>query len=172
MATEDPRREEKAERPGNAPASGSSAIAEVQLRLRALHAAVGTVNFQVAELLGVNRTDLQCLSLLSLHAEMTAGRIAEAMRLPAGTVTTVLDRLEKARLASRRHSDTDQRTVLVGLSPEGHERLRSAYRPLMSVSASNIARFDAYELAVIIDFLTTSVELTEAYTPPTNAAEA
>lgn len=156
---------EQREPRGDGEAAELSAAA-VQQRLRALHAAVDTVNHQVAERLGVNRTDLQCLSLLSLHGAMTAGEVATAMRLPTGTVTTVLDRLEHSGLAARQRSASDRRKVLVSLSAEGGRRLGAAYRPLMARSARNIARYDDEQIAVIVDFLTTSVELTAAYVPP------
>ncbi|GAA2208376.1 MarR family transcriptional regulator [Nonomuraea monospora] len=140
--------------------------ASVQQRLRALHGAVERINRQVSERMGINRTDLQCLELIARHGPTPAGEIAKLMRLPTGTMTTVIDRVERAGLAVRQRSASDRRRVLVSLTDQGALRLLAMYAPLMATSAQNLSRYDAAELAVIDDFLRTSVQLTEQYSPP------
>src|SRR5262245_6750592 len=63
--------------------------------------AVKTVLFQqvIADRLGLNTTDLICLSLLSDTEPLTAGQLAEATGLTTGSVTVMIDRLEKAGYA-------------------------------------------------------------------------
>ena len=60
--------------------------------------AVKTVLFQqaIADRLGLNTTDLISLSLLSAAEPLTAGQLAEATGLTTGSVTIMIDRLEKA----------------------------------------------------------------------------
>lgn len=137
----------------------------VQRELRALHSAVDRVNRQVAERLGVNRTDLQCLDLIAQHGPLSPGRLAELLVLPSGTVTTVIDRVERAGLAVRERGGTDRRRVTVSLTPVATQRLAGVYAPLVRASADNLNRFDADDLALIADFVRSSVELTEAFSP-------
>src|SRR5215813_4819855 len=53
-------------------------------------------NLKVAEDLGRNATDLQCLNLLEIQGSATPGELAKWSRLTTGGITVVLDRLEKA----------------------------------------------------------------------------
>src|SRR6185295_6821014 len=77
--------------------------------------AVKTVLFQqaIADRLGLNTTDLMCLSFLSDTEPLTAGQLAEATGLTTGSVTVMIDRLEKAGYAQREKDPTDRRRVLV-----------------------------------------------------------
>jgi MarR family transcriptional regulator, organic hydroperoxide resistance regulator len=58
-------------------------------------------------------------------AEIPAGQLARAADLHPATVTGMLDGLEEAGLVSRRRSETDRRSVLVALTPEGTLLLES-----------------------------------------------
>ena len=48
---------------------------------------------------GLNTTDLMCLSFLTDAEPLTAGQLAEATGLTTGSVTIMIDRLEKAGYA-------------------------------------------------------------------------
>src|SRR5258708_28193227 len=73
----------------------------------ALNAAMRDVSGQgvlysqaVAERLGMNSTDLECLDHIS-RGPLTAGRLAELTGLTTGAITGVIDRLQRARPAPR-----------------------------------------------------------------------
>src|SRR5579872_2319205 len=70
-------------------------------------------NQQVAESLGVNATDLQCLNLLELQGALTPGELARCCGLTTGGVTVVLDRLEKAGYIKREPNPDDRRSLLI-----------------------------------------------------------
>ena len=70
-------------------------------------------NQQVAESLGVNATDLQCLNLLELQGALTPGDLARCCGLTTGGVTVVLDRLEKAGYVRREANPRDRRSLLI-----------------------------------------------------------
>src|SRR5262249_48957204 len=76
--------------------------------------AVKSVLFQqaVGDRLGLNPTDLISLSLLSDAEPLTAGQLAEATGLTTGSVTIMIDRLEKAGYAQREKDPTDRRRVI------------------------------------------------------------
>jgi hypothetical protein len=49
-----------------------------------------------AERIGINATDLNCLNILGLGGELTAGQLAQATGLTTASITGVVDRLEEA----------------------------------------------------------------------------
>ena len=57
----------------------------------------------VADHVGLNSTDLECLDLLFLAGPTTAGQLAEHTGLTTGAMTAVIDRLERATLVRRSH---------------------------------------------------------------------
>ena len=86
--------------------------------------AVKTVLFQqaIADRLALNITDLICLSLLSDTEPLSAGQLAEATGLTTGSVTVMIDRLEKAGYARREKDPSDRRRVMVRPVSERIER--------------------------------------------------
>jgi DNA-binding MarR family transcriptional regulator len=62
---------------------------------------------------------VRALIVLGDHGDMTAGELARAAELNAGTITGMLDRLEAAGLVERRRSPSDRRCVLVTLTQAG-----------------------------------------------------
>jgi DNA-binding MarR family transcriptional regulator len=70
----------------------------------------------------------QYLVMLALWDEdgVTVGRLGERLFLDTNTLTPLLKRLEALGLISRRRSDTDERRVLVTLTPKGRTLRREA----------------------------------------------
>ena len=63
---------------------------------------------------GISSTDLQVVSLLMSEGPATPGELAERSGLTAGgSITAVLDRLERAGYATRERDATDRRKVIV-----------------------------------------------------------
>src|ERR1700734_2618292 len=71
----------------------------------------------VAERLGINSTDLECLDHVVLRGPISAGALAEATGLTTGAITGVIDRLERAGFARREPDPEDRRKVLVRAEP-------------------------------------------------------
>jgi predicted transcriptional regulator len=129
--------------------------------------AVKTVLFQqaIADQLGLNTTDLMCLSFLNSAEPQTAGQLAEATGLTTGSVTVMIDRLEKAGYAQREKDPTDRRRVIVRPVAERIERdIAPLYASLGEAWVQAIERYSTPELAVILDMLTLSVVLLQEQT--------
>jgi DNA-binding MarR family transcriptional regulator len=77
----------------------------------------------VAAHLGLNGTDVDCLAILVIEAEASAGRIAELTGLTSGGVTGVLDRLERQGFVTRSSDPEDRRRVLVRLAEGQYDRI-------------------------------------------------
>jgi DNA-binding MarR family transcriptional regulator len=129
--------------------------------------AVKTVLFQqaIADQLGLNTTDLMCLSFLSDAEPLTAGQLAEATGLTTGSVTVMIDRLEKAGYAQRDKDPSDRRRVIVRPVSERIERdIAPLYALLGEAWERAIERYSTQELAVILDMLTRSVVVLQEQT--------
>src|ERR1700723_3803687 len=71
---------------------------EFLLALRRSGAVMQLLGSASAERVGINVTDLNCLNILALSGQLTAGELARATGLTTASITGVLDRLEEAGL--------------------------------------------------------------------------
>ena len=110
-------------------------------------------NHAVAQRVGLGGSDSQFVSLLNLHGPLTPGRLAELTGLTTGTVTGVIDRLERAGFVRRERDPVDRRKVLVTPVPEGMAVLGEHYREQGERLDATLFRRTPEELRVIADFL-------------------
>jgi DNA-binding MarR family transcriptional regulator len=115
----------------------------------------------VAAQVGINRTDLRCLDILEQRGPLTAGRLATAMHLSSGAITTLVDRLERAGFAQRRRDTEDRRRVLVELVPGRVERAFPYYEPLYHGTVRLLESHSNEEIELMIDFLEKGREMVE-----------
>ena len=118
----------------------------------------------VIERAGINRTDWRCLDILGTRGPMTAGQLAEAVRLTTGAVTGVLDRLEAAGLVRRIRDTQDRRRVIVQVTDEVDRLGAPVYGPLIADAAEAQSVFDADELELITRFIRIERELLAKHT--------
>src|SRR5262245_49834427 len=111
------------------------------------------VDEAAATRLGLNRTDLRCLDLLSRSGPMTSGGLAAAAGLSPPAATTAIDRLVRAGFVRRRHDDQDRRRVLVEPTSESLSRAHGIWRPIGEESERRLSRRTITELQTILDFL-------------------
>lgn len=119
------------------------------------YVALGVIGQQeVAQLLGLNVTDLTCLGhiLGAGDAPLGAGDLAELTNLTTGAVTGVLNRLERAGYASRRPDPADRRRVRVVADPEAAARVFAVYEPFYARLGAVFAEYSPDEIAVIADW--------------------
>ncbi len=126
----------------------------------ALNAAMRDVSGQsvlysqaVAERLGMNSTDLECLDHIS-RGPVTAGMLAEVTGLTTGAITGVIDRLERAGLARRERDPDDRRRILVRVLPAVEERVVPLFEPMERAAMAMLSSYSDDELALLLDFLT------------------
>jgi DNA-binding MarR family transcriptional regulator len=110
-------------------------------------------NHEVAEKTGLGPSDGQFLTLLQVHGPLTPGRLAELSRLTTGTVTGVIDRLERAGYVRRDRADDDRRKVIVSRIEERIQRdMVALYGAKAAFVRDVLRRYDDEQLAVIADF--------------------
>ena len=111
---------------------------------------------EMARILGVNGTDIRCLELLIAGTgdEVTPGDIAAHLNLTAGSVTTMLDRLEKHGYVTRSPHPDDRRQVLVHATDTATERASALIGPLVEDGQRTLlTRYTLDQLELITDFL-------------------
>jgi DNA-binding MarR family transcriptional regulator len=106
----------------------------------------------VAERLGMNSTDLECLDHV-LRGPVSAGKLAELTGLTTGAITGVIDRLEREGLASREHDAHDRRRTLVRALPAVMERVAPLFEPMERSAMALLAKYRDEELALLLSFL-------------------
>jgi DNA-binding MarR family transcriptional regulator len=109
----------------------------------------------VAERLGMNSTDLECLDYI-LRGPVTAGRLAELTGLTTGAITGVIDRLERIGLARRESDPDDRRKTLVRALPAVWERVAPLFEPMERSAMALLAGYRDEELALLLSFLTSA----------------
>jgi DNA-binding MarR family transcriptional regulator len=125
----------------------------------ALNAAMREVSGQgvlysqaVAERLGINSTDLECLDHL-VRGPVTAGALARATGLTTGAITGVIDRLERAGFARRDSDPGDRRRTMVRALPAVGERIMPLFEPMERAAMAALSRYRDDELELLLDFL-------------------
>ena len=104
--------------------------------------------------LGLNITDSECLSFLSIHGVLTPKEISRYTGLTTGSTTTMLDRLEKAQFITRKPNPNDRRGTLIEINPKWTEAVAPLVTGIQKEQAELIESYSEEELEVIEDFLT------------------
>ena len=126
---------------------------QIQQQMIAVIAQVVLFNHAANARLGLGASDSQFLTLLRTRGPMTPGQLGDATGLTSGTVTGVINRLEKADLVGRESVSGDRRKVLVVPSPDAADRLAPTYAGQAAMLQQVLARRTPAELETIVKFL-------------------
>jgi DNA-binding MarR family transcriptional regulator len=141
-----------------AAAALSDAIARYQ-------AAVDDFDRECARVLGVNETDLRCLEILIRESdEATPRLLADQLGLTTGSVTAMLDRLEKMKYVTRSAHPSDRRKVIVSATAEAVRRANDLIAPLIADGNELLGDYSVAQLAQITEFLSRTTDLQDQHT--------
>lgn len=90
--------------------------------------------------LGLTMSQFDVLATLGNTQGLTCGEIGEKTLMVKGTLTGVLDRLEKKGLLGRHENPQDKRSVLVALTPEGERVFQKVFPQHLAYLAPAFAR--------------------------------
>jgi DNA-binding MarR family transcriptional regulator len=107
----------------------------------------------MAARLGINRTDLECLDLLSFGSKVTAGALAERTGLTTGAMTTAIDRLERAGFVRRRRDAADRRKVVVAATSAGRRHGEPPRAPMRKIVSQVLNRYEDEQLRFLSQVL-------------------
>ena len=119
----------------------------------------------VAERSGMNLTDLQCITILTSTGPITAGRLAEEMGLTTGSVTGVIDRMERAGYVRREKDPDDARRVIVRPVSEKLESAGAGFFASQGrVLEELMSEYDDRDLTLFLDLMRKSNAMTREET--------
>ena len=105
----------------------------------------------MAEWVGLNPTDMECLRLLFLKGVSTPTELARHTGLTSGATTAMLDRLEKAGLIERRPNPDDRRGTLIVPAKSSAEKAASWFKSARKAQGELISSYSEKELEIIAD---------------------
>ncbi|MFE3140622.1 MarR family transcriptional regulator [Streptomyces scopuliridis] len=133
----------------------------------------------VADRLGLNVLDLNCLGALVVRGSMAAGQLASENGVTTGAITGVIDRLEAAGHVRRDKDPKDRRRVLVTPLANVEARIFPLFESLGESLAELCSRYTDEELRTVLGFMRTAAPITfeeavklRAEAPPKGARRA
>ncbi|MEO0464518.1 MAG: MarR family transcriptional regulator [Pseudomonadota bacterium] len=103
--------------------------------LRALQAALDEHDAAQASRLGLARNDWRCLHMLVSAGASSPSAIQRALGLTSGSVTALLDRLERRELITRQRNRDDRRALLIVAQASAHAMIDEAQARLYGLLA-------------------------------------
>lgn len=106
----------------------------------------------IAQKVGLNATDAECLDFLMEMGPSSAGALAKATRLTTGAVTTMIDRLERGGFVKRSADPNDRRKVIVSVVPERKTVISGHYRNLAASVQALLATYSKKDLTLLVRY--------------------
>ena len=139
--------------------SRAALLQELDTTIRKIGAQSVLISQTVADRVGLNPTDLECLDLLYMAGPTTAGTLAVHTGLTTGAMTVVLDRLERAGFVRRRRDARDRRRVLVETLPSSVELIQPFYTRLAAEMGRLHTEYNNQQLALVMNYMSRALEL-------------
>lgn len=108
---------------------------------------------KVATSLGLYNHDFIAVDILRESGAVTAGELSRLTGLTTGSITALVDRLEKAGYVSRENDPTDRRRVIIVPQYEHKEEVKEQYYALHEAMVGLASTYTEDELKLITQFL-------------------
>ena len=102
---------------------------------------------------GVSRSDYDALEALDEHGSLTPGELGTLLSLTSGSVTALIDRLEKVGWASRNGHPEDRRKVVVTLTQKAWQIGQDELKPYLEAVDAAARQLSDEERAMVAGFL-------------------
>jgi DNA-binding MarR family transcriptional regulator len=133
--------------------------------LRALRRIVRAIDMhsrQLEQRFGLTGPQLVCLRVLVAQGPMTASELARAIDLSQATLTGIVDRLVRGRVATRKRDPRDRRRVSIAATARGVELVETAPSPLQTKFADRLTALPTENQAAIAEMLEQIVRMMDA----------
>ncbi|MCY8939208.1 MULTISPECIES: MarR family winged helix-turn-helix transcriptional regulator [Peribacillus] len=107
----------------------------------------------MAQKIGVSHTDLKSAEILNETGPITAGELSKITGLSTGSVTALINRLEKSGYVKRERDQLDGRKVMIMPIPERQEQIKSHYQSLSTATKELCSAYNEQELILINQFV-------------------
>src|SRR5687768_1418323 len=102
---------------------------------------------------GVSRSDYDALEALDEHGPLTAGELSALLTLTSGSVTALIDRLEKLGWASRTAHPDDRRKVVVTLTQDASQVGQVGLERYLGAVDATAQQLGEADCAAVVRFL-------------------
>jgi DNA-binding MarR family transcriptional regulator len=134
-------------------APGRNDIAALVNAARDYSTAAVMLHGAIADRFRLSATDLKTLDLLQRMGPLAAGEIATRTGLATGSVTSVIDRLEKKRFVRRVRDRTDRRRVVVMLTIHFEQTVVPLFSSLERRMGARGRKVESERIGLLRDFL-------------------
>jgi DNA-binding MarR family transcriptional regulator len=107
----------------------------------------------LAKRFGLNLTESLCLTLLGIKQVSTPTELAKYTGLTTGSTTTMLDRLEKKKIITRKPNPKDRRGVIIEINKAYAKTASKLVEGIQAAHHKLIESYSEKELVIIADFL-------------------
>jgi DNA-binding MarR family transcriptional regulator len=102
---------------------------------------------------GVSRSDYDALEALDEHGSLTPGELGTLLSLTSGSVTALIDRLERLGWASRSRHPDDRRKLIVTLTQKAWQIGQDELKPYLQAVDAAAGQLGTDDRAVVVGFL-------------------
>ncbi|MCY8309759.1 MarR family transcriptional regulator [Bacillus vallismortis] len=114
-----------------------------------------------AQALGLFPTDLKSADILNEAGPMTAGELGKKTGLSTGSVTALVDRLEKAGYVAREKDPDDRRRVMIVPLTASKKHVTDLFRSLSESTMDLCRDYTEEELELIFSFVDKAADIME-----------
>ncbi|WP_162832478.1 MarR family winged helix-turn-helix transcriptional regulator [Paenibacillus pini] len=118
----------------------------------------------VGSSLGLHNNDFMSVDILREKGSLTAGEMAKITGLTTGSITALIDRLEKVGYVRRENDPHDRRKVIIVPEYENKEEVSDTYQPLYESMIKLASSYTKEELTLITQFLSKASAVIEEQT--------
>lgn len=117
----------------------SVGVEEVIRSIRQVARAVGLFGRELWSNWGISPSQLAALEIVAAHESMSAGELADQMRVSPATVTRIVGSLEQKELVERSRGARDRRRVMISITPRGATLIDDVPRSLQALLERRLA---------------------------------
>jgi len=126
---------------------------DILVSIRRITRAIDLQSKALVKLSGLTAPQLVVMHVLRKGGRLPPSAVARDVALSQATVTSILERLEKAGLVRRERSNTDKRIIYACLTSEGLSRLEAAPELLQSGFLRQYRKLEGWERSMLVSSL-------------------
>ncbi|WP_417460406.1 MarR family winged helix-turn-helix transcriptional regulator [Kordiimonas sp.] len=126
---------------------------DILISIRRIMRAIDLQSKRLVKMSGLTAPQLVVMQALRRDGKVSPSSVARTVALSQATITSILDRLEKADLVRRERSETDKRIVYACLTTEGQKRLEEAPELLQAGFLRQYRQLEEWERTMLVSAL-------------------
>lgn len=126
---------------------------DILISIRRITRAIDLQSKQLLKQSGLTAPQLIVMNAIKAEGKVSPTIVARNVALSQATITSIIDRLEKADLVARERSEKDRRNINVYLTDKGNKKLEEAPELLQSGFLRQYRKLNDWEKSMLISSL-------------------